>query len=216
MPYVLRPPIRKLGIVASLAASAIAFVAFPAIASADCDRQPSQRVFSTYGDEDLYTLVPGGDFDFGTPNWSLQAALLDSGDALKPNQAPHLKYSKTPKSLKINKGGSAYSATVCVDALRPTFRFFAFKKSGAAGNLDVRLQYSTSFGQIGIRDVATLGGKNFASWKIGPKLPLSTALPLNWELGESAQVRLVFDFADSASAKGQWLIDELYVDPYRR
>lgn len=216
MPYVLRPPIRKLGFVLTLVASVFAFAVFPAIASAACDRDPAQRVFSIYGDDDLYTMVPGGDFDFGTPDWWLDAALLDTRDALKPSEAPHLKPVKTPKSLKIDQGGSAHSAPVCVDGRYPTFRFFAFKKGGAAGSLQVRLQYVTSFGEKGVKYVDALDGKPFGSWKLSPILPLATALPLALDLGETAQVRLGFDYPDTTSAKGQWLIDEVYVDPYRR
>ena len=214
MPFVLRPPIRKIGLVLTLVASALAFVAFPAMASADCDPAPAQKVFAVYGDNDPYTLVPGGDFDFGTPDWWLSSAQLDSLDALTATQAPHLKAVKDPKSLEIDQSGSANSAAVCVDIRYPTFRFFAFKQGGAAGNLNVRLRYVTSYGDKGVKDVATFSGKSFGSWKLGPVLPLSTALPL--QLGETAQVRLVFDYVDSSSAKGQWLIDEVYVDPYRR
>ena len=214
MPFVLRPPIRKIGLALTLVTSAFAFVAFPALASADCQHDPAQRVFAAYGDNDPYTLVPGGNFDFGTPDWWLASAELDSPDALKPSQAPHLKAVKSPKSLEIEEGGSAYSASVCVDVLRPTFRFFAFKKGGSSGALNVRLRYVTSSGATGTKDVTTFAGKSFGSWKLGPVLPLATALPL--QLGETAQVRLVFDFPDSPSARGQWLIDEVYIDPYRR
>jgi hypothetical protein len=198
----------------------LAFVAFPALASADCPDQPSSDIFSVYGDQDDYSLVPGGDFDFSTPGWTLDRAKAEGADSLKRKNAPHLKSDKDAKSLKIDRQGYAVSPSLCVTIRHPSFRFFAFKKGGGAGDLSVRLYYTTSDGQRGVVSVAALDGNSFKTWQLGPSLPLWEALPLQDD--ETAQVRLIFDYGflpngnPEPGVKGQWRIDEVYVDPYRR
>lgn len=219
MPFVVRPPIRKIGISLALAVAALAFAASPALA-AECPDQPSSPIFSMYGDLENYSLVPGADFDYGTSGWYLERAKAEGIDSLKRKNAPHLTSDRDAKSLKIDKQGYAVSPPVCVDIRYPTFRFFAFKKDGGAGDLNVRLYYWTSDGQKGLVPVGSLDSDLFTSWQLAQSHPLWQALPLQGD--EVAQVRLVFDYGFLANGdpepgvRNQWRIDELYVDPYRR
>jgi hypothetical protein len=220
MPFVLRPPIRKIGLSFALVVAAFAFTASPALA-ASCPTEPSTQIFSIYGDLDFYSLVDGGDFDSTTPGWTFNRARPESTDALKRINAPHLGSDKDAKSLKIDKQGTAISAPVCVSILHPSFRFFAFKRDGGYGDLNVTLRYRTSGGDTD-RDVpvGSLYSDSFRSWKLAQSLPLWDALPLG--RNEIAQVRLVFDYgfkangAPDPNVRNLWRIDEVYVDPYRR
>jgi hypothetical protein len=220
MPYVLRPPIRKIGFSFALAVAAFAFAASPALA-ARCPEEPSSQIFSIYGDAEFYSLVDGGDFDYTTPGWSFVRARPEATDALKRTSAPHLVSDKDAKSLKIDKQGTAISAPICVSILHPSFRFFALKKDGGYGDLNVSLRYRTSGGDID-RDVpvGTLDSESFRSWGLAQSLPLWDALPLG--RNEIAQVRLVFDYGFKANGdpdpnvRNLWRIDEVYYDPYRR
>ena len=221
MPFVLRPPIRKLRVSIALGAAALAFVAFPGFASAaDCPSQPSSPIFSIYGDLENYSLVPNGDFDYSTTGWTFEKAKAEGGDSLKRKNAPHLKSDKDAKSLKLDKQGYAISPPVCVSILHPSFRFFAFKKGGGAGDLDVSLLYTTSDGDQSVVPVDDLDGDAYKSWSLSPSLPLWDALPLGDD--ETAQVQLVFAYGflpngkPEPGVKNQWRIDEVYVDPYRR
>ena len=101
------------------------------------------------------------------------------------------------------------------------------------GDLDVRLRWTDVEGEAHDNRVASLDGDSFEDdWQLSPRLPLGRALPLVGE--QTAQVNLVFDFGAKAKGKsspkgkgsprakgldrasGHWMIDELYVDPYRR
>ena len=192
MPFVLRPPIRKIGLSFALVVATFAIAASPALA-ARCPEEPSSQIFSIYGDDDFYSPVAGGDFDFTTPGWSFNRARPDTTDALKLRDAEHLDSDRNAKSLKIDKQGTAISAPFCVSNLHPSFRFFALKKNGGAGDLNVSLRYRTSDGDTD-RDVqvGTLDSDSFGSWELSQSLPLWSALPLR--RNEVAQVRLVFDY----------------------
>ena len=222
MPYVLRPPIRKIGLSCALVTAALAFAGLPAVASAaDCPDTPTSQVFSDYGDLLDYSPVDGGDFDSATPGWTFNRAKPDATDALKQKDAPHLESDAGAKSLKIDKQGYAISPPICVSVRHPSFRFFALKKGGGAGDLDVSLRYRTSDGDTDQDvEVGTLDSDSFGSWELAQSLPLWDALPLR--RNEIAQVRLVFQFGLQANGdpepgvKNLWRIDELYVDPYRR
>jgi hypothetical protein len=216
----MRPPVRKIGLSLALVVAAFAFAATPAMA-ASCPDEPSTQIFSLYGDYDYYSPVDGGGFDSTMPGWDLDRARPDSFDALKRRDAPHLRGDRDAKSLRIDKQGRAISPAFCVSNRHPTFRFFALKKDGGNGDLDVSLRYRTSDGDRD-RDVqvGTLDSDSFRSWELAESLPLWDALPLRSR--EIAQVRLVFDYGFRSngdpdwSVRNQWRIDEVYVDPYRR
>ena len=219
MPFVLRPPIRKARFSIALGAMALAFVAFPALASADCPDQPTAQIFSIFGDNQDYTLVPNGDFDTSATGWSLNNAKLEGAGSLKRKDAPYL--TKDGKSLRMDTQSYAVSPPVCVSERHPSFRFFARSNGKGNGDLSVRLLFTTSGGDQNLIKVGNLDYDSYDDqWALSPMLPLWSALPLS--SGETAQVRLVFDFgfldngAKEPGAKGQWRIDEVYVDPYRR
>lgn len=245
MPYVLRPPIRRVRLGLALAVIVLSAFAFPALASAACPVQPTSQVFAPYGDNENYSLVPGGDFELPTASWALKRAGLETEDSLKPGDAPHLlgrvvrdvngniKDVVDLESLRIDDKGLAVSPAVCVSVRHPTFRFFAFRAGGSSGDLDVRLRWTDDEGEAHDNRVASLDGSSFEdNWQLSPRLPLGRALPLEGE--ETAQVNLVFDFGAKSRGKsspkgkgspkakgldrafGHWMIDEVYVDPYRR
>lgn len=250
MPYVLRPPIRRVRLGLALAVLVLSAVAFPAFASAACPVKPTSQVFEPYGDNGYYSLVPGGDFDLGAPGWTLDRADLESSESFIPPPLISDLAAPEPLSLKITRKGRAVSPEVCVSVRHPTFRFFAFSSGGRADDLGVGLRWTDSQGHEHGNRVGSLDADSFeAGWKLSPELPLARALPLKGE--ETAQVKLVFDLgskykrdeydgsdarerrhkarsqrfhrghayghaADRWSKSGYWLIDQVYVDPYRR
>jgi hypothetical protein len=217
MPYVIRPPIRKLRASMTLGVAALALAAFPAGASAECLDDPVSPVFQAYGDLGDYFLVPGGNFAAASPDWYMERAKFDTRDALKPGQvAKHLIESRS-QSLRMDTESWIVSPPICVDVRRPHFRFFAYKKGGTVGGLNARLLYPGADGKWSVANVGTLSPGSYASWQITPQLELSRLLPI--EGNASMQVRFVFDYnvlEEDPAAKGQWFVDELYVDPYRR
>ncbi len=239
MPLMVHPPIRRADPGLALSAALLAFAALPAFATAAapvaltgtdrCVDGATAPIFQNYGDAADYAIVPGGDFeaDDGTgAGWALQGAKPQSAGALRPTDVKHeMRTPRDPKSqevldsrsLKMKRKGAAISPSICVSARHPTFRFFAFKPGGEVGNLDVSLRWTDGLGYSHEELVGSLDGSSFATWGIGPVLPLAERLNLTGS--DSAQVNLVFDFAkvrNGVKAQGEWLIDEVYVDPYRR
>jgi hypothetical protein len=215
MPYVIRPPIRKLRMSMTLGVVALATAVAPSMASANCLDEPVSPVFQAYGDSGDYFRVAGGNFAATTPGWYMERARLDTRDSLKPgSDAPHLVESKS-QSLKMETGSWIVSPPICVDVKRPHFRFFAYKKGGSIGSLNARLLWIGDDGKFNITSVGTLSPGQFTSWELTPQLELANRLPIQGE--QNTQVRFVFDYNNQESGtRGQWFVDELYVDPYRR
>jgi hypothetical protein len=216
MPYVIRPPIRKLRMSMTLGVVALATAVAPSMASAECLEEPVSPLFQAYGDDGDYFQVPGGNFALSTSGWYMERAKLDTRDALKPgSDAPHLVETKS-QSLRMDTNSWIVSPPICVDAKRPHFRFFAYKKGGTVGALNARLLYvNGADGKWNVAQVGSLDPSQYTSWELTPQLELAKALPI--QADESMQVRFVFDYNnEEAGTKGQWFVDELYVDPYRR
>jgi hypothetical protein len=168
-----------------------------------CPVPTSSPVLSVLGDQANYSLAPGGSFENGAPGWSLTDASIVPG-----NEPWYVGGSSDSRSLNIQTGGSANSASGCGNNLFPTWRFFAKSADGSAtSHLRVGVQWTTSWGFRGYTPITTLSGTDYASWQATPSLPLGSLIPG----GLTLTGRLVFS-ADG----GAWNIDDVYVDPYAR
>ena len=221
MPYTFCPPIRTARFTVTVAAALLALVAVPNAASAAaCKDTPTSTIFAAYGDFAQYKLFPNGDFDFGAQGWNLDNAVVDSNYSLKHSDAPQLVANGIEKSLRLSTQSRAVSSPYCVSDLYPSFRLFAFKRGGGAGNLTIKLSAISLTGKKLVTKVASLSPSSFTKWAPTPIIPLATALPL--AIGETAQVRLIFEYGFKADGTadptvlGPWRIDEVHVDPYRR
>jgi hypothetical protein len=132
-----------------LAAAALTLaVCAPAAQAAEtCPARAFSPVFAASGDNALYTLAPGGDFESGAAGWTLTgAARVDQG------------------SLSIPAGASALSPPICVEKNYPSWRFAA--RSGG-GKVAVEVLYPKQTKDSGA--VAPSGG-----WSLSPVLKFST------------------------------------------
>ena len=195
MPYVIRPPVRRMSLLGSLIAAAICtlLVVVPSrAAAATCDPVPVSNPFARFLDFADYALVPGGDFEPGAPGWSFQDAQVSNGVA------------------SIDPRGEAVSPAFCISADHPTFRFMTRGSAGGSNALRVFLRWNE--GNV-VREafVYELDG-SYSSWLPSPILPL--ALRLNLIQSDlSREVQLVFRVKPLSSS---WAIDDVYYDPYRR
>jgi hypothetical protein len=215
MPYVFRPPVRKMSWLGALAAAALFIFLLPSMARADDDDGGSyytaspcpdvavSNPFSVFGDYSDYTLVRGGDFESRADDWSLSRAGVVSG-----NESYYVGGESDSRSLSIGMFGKATSPRFCVDDRYPHFRFFA-RSSSPYGLLMVRARWTedddTEYETLGF-----LGGSVYGSWAPTAMLPLAEMLRLT-DRRRTQHVRLVF-----TSLAGTWQIDDVYVDPYRR
>jgi hypothetical protein len=192
----------------SLAGAMVALVAaLPAGAQAaggDCS-QPAAPVFSPWGDDAQYALVPNGGLEAGASGWTLSdGAAVQAG-----NEEFQVGGADDASSLAIPAGADATSGRACIDVGHPTIRLFA-RNQGSPGSV---LHVSVVFpGLLGGTMSLPIGSLTAGSdWQPTASLPvLVNLLSL---LRGNQQVSFRFSAGDDG---GNWAIDDLYVDPYSK
>lgn len=215
MPYVIRPPVRKMSWVGALALAAIIALLAPSLARADhsesyttssglgCDPVSVSQPFGIFGDYSDYYLADGGDFESGAPGWTLYGAEVVSG-----NETYYVGGAGHANSLRVGHWGRAVSNPFCVDARHPHFRFFA-RSSSDYGLLLVRARWTEGDDSEHVT-LGLLGASGYQSWSPTAMLPLADPLRLT-DTDRTQHIRLAF-----TALAGTWRIDDVYVDPYRR
>jgi hypothetical protein len=211
MPYVSAcPPRRLLVVAAALVAFALALLTGASAASADASACPipsASQVFSQFGDDAYYSLVPGGSFESDMSGWTLNDASVVSD-----NEPWYVGAAGDSQALSIRPGGSAVSPAFCVNDLFPTWRFFARVAWGSGfsrwSSLAVSVEWTDQNGNYGVTRVAALGSDFFRTWRPTPTLLLGPVLDDSTTMTE----RLVFSAGDGAG----WRIDDVYIDPYAK
>ena len=209
MPYVIRPPVRKMsvaGILAALTLCALLALSPSRADASDCDSASVSNPFASFLDFADYSLVPGGDFESGDAGWTLDDAAVAPG-----NESHQVGGSGDSHSLLIDDKGEAASPAFCVGSQHPTFRFFAQRVKGRGGSLKVSLRWNED-GHTRKVLVDTLAGKSYGSWQPSDILPLARWLDLDDDAG-TKDAQLVFE---AKGGRADWAIDDVFYDPYRR
>jgi hypothetical protein len=183
------------------------------VASApSCDNGATEQPFAQWGDDNQYFLAPGAGFEGSLGGWDLNAARV-VGD-----QEPWRVHGDGgTHGLVIPAGSSVVTSTMCVGLEHPTMRFFAHRSGGgllgAASQLVVTARVETSLGvvvEVPVGAVSALTG-NGTSWNRTPtQFVLASLLPLL--PGEHTPIQFRF----TAVGTGNWVIDDVYVDPRQR
>jgi hypothetical protein len=179
----------------------------PLVASAeDCDAQDLSQPFMPWADPASYTLAPDGGFEEGGSSWSLNGgASVGSG-----NESYNVRNAGDTHSLKLPSGSSAKSATMCVGLEHPTLRLFARNTGSPLSTLKVAVHFEDAAGNVHSLPIGVVAAGS--SWQ--PTQPmLVTANLLALLPGE--QTPVAFEFTPLGFG-GNWRIDDVYVDPYRR
>jgi hypothetical protein len=170
----------------------------------NCPAQPVSQPFARWLDPLSYQLAPGGSFEAGAPGWTLNGARLVAG-----NEPWKVAGAGGTTSLRLPAGSSATTPPICVGLEHPVIRFFARRNSGLLSTLvvtaTVRLQGG---GTLTLpAGVVVAGG----AWT--PTLPavvVGNFLPLL----PGQYTPVTFRFAPLLG--GDWQIDDVYVDPWKR
>jgi len=194
------------GALCALALAAPASHAGVLTASApSCPQPASSQVFLPWLDIANYQPAPDGGFEAGAKGWNLEGAATVAG-----NEPYAVGGAADDSALRLAAGGSATTPTFCVGIEHPTARFFAKRVGGSLlSTLRVDVRFEDSLGvtrELPIGLVALNGG----SWQ--PSLPMllvANLLPLL--PGDHTPVQLRF----VPQGGGSWLIDDVYVDPYK-
>lgn len=190
---------------AAAATTAMVLAIGPATASA-CDYSGADQVFAPWGDKHAYVLAPDGGFEAGGSGWSLSGG----AKTVAGNEAYYLNDAADSRSLALPGGSSAGSPPVCMSLDTPVFRMVARNSGDPSSRLRVEAVYKL-LGVVRTKDVSTVSSG--ADWT--PTQQMSTVLSLSTIVGtlipSYVQIRIT-----PLDDRGQWQVDDLYIDPYAR
>lgn len=166
-------------------------------ARADCADQALEQPFAPWADFAQYTLVGDGDFTGGAAGWE-----LDGADLVDDNEPWNVHGSGTPRALRLRAGDSATTPPICVTLAHPTMRFFLRNHGGLLGSLTVEVVTSSGL-VLPVGIVPGLIGDD--DWN--PSAPLAV-------VGNLVDGEVSFRF--TADGRGSYVIDDVYVDPYKK
>jgi hypothetical protein len=190
---------------ALLTIALLALAVFAGSAQA-CSSSGAKTVFSPWGDQRNYVLAPDGGFEAGGSGWQLNrgAAVVEG------NESYYLNAAADSKSLSLPAGSSAVSPPVCMAIDTPSFRLVARNSGNPSSQLRVEAVYKL-LGLVRTRTAGTL--RAGSAW--APTQSVSTVLTLSTLVGTLIPSAIEIRFTPLDSS-GQWQVDDVYVDPFRR
>ena len=194
---------------ATCAVGAVAAVAIPVSAQAklldlsQCDNSSLSQPFTQWGDNNLYKLAPGADFEGTLSGWALQGGAAQGSGS----ESFGVTGSVGASSLSLPAGATATSPTTCVNAAYPDFRLFT-RTDTPGSSVTVSVVYSAPLlGTVTIPVGVVLPS---SSWQ--PTAPMLTASAIPGLVnGGTANVSLRF-----TSNGGTVQVDDVFVDPWGR
>jgi hypothetical protein len=197
--------------VATLATVAIIALAAPAGATASvrwkppkdqahkCDIPASTTVFAAFGDFNAYFLAPGGSFEDGL-TWTA----LGRAEMAPVNDPFALGTEAFGRSLRLRPGAIVITPKLCVTADLPHLRFVA--KAFGSGQLDVEVRVYGLRNEIVDSSSGGISPSDHRQWAPSRFVDLKTQ-DLQQKVG---YIDVVF------RSQGDWLIDDVYIDPRAR
>jgi hypothetical protein len=161
-----------------------------------CPGQVLEQPFIPWEDDALYTLMPDGDLTLGGAGWD-----LDGAEVVEDNEPWYVHGGDEPGAVRVESGGSATTAPICITKDHPTMRYFVRNSGGDYGTLLVEAVLPN--GQAYAIDVL-FGMDESTEWAPSPITPIFANLVSN-------EVSFRFSASGPDSA---WVIDDVYVDPY--
>lgn len=188
-----------------IAIALLAMTAFAGSAQA-CSSTGAEKVFGPWGDQRDYVLAPDGGFEAGGAGWELNRG----AKVVEGNESYYLNDAGDAKSLSLPAGSSAASPPVCMAIDTPSFRLVARN----SGDPSSRLRVEAVFNLLGLVRTKSAGTLSAGTgW--APSQSVSTVLSLSTVVGTLIPSAIEIRFVP-LDAKGQWQVDDLYIDPFRR
>jgi hypothetical protein len=186
----------------------------PAASAADPSRtttcttssQSFSQVFdrAPWYDPANYTLLAGGDVEGDLPDWTLSGA---TGPVVG-NETFSVGSADDTRSLALSGTSSVTSAPICVGLEYPTMRFFLRNSGAPTGRLKVEIRTVTPLGLVTTLLPTTLTGSG--DWQLSPPILLVANIGALLSRGGVTPISIRF-----TANGGAWLLDDVYVDPYR-
>jgi hypothetical protein len=171
-----------------------ALVLMPGAAlAAECPVQATTQAFAQWGDTNEYFLAPGGSFE--TLSWT------KFGNVALSTQDDPFAIADGTYSVHLSENETVRSLPFCVDHTMPHMRFMARGRDQL--DVEVRVTYRGSTDSSS----GSVSSSAHRDWAPSRFIALKTdALPA----GESATATVAF------RSNGDWRVDNVFVDPYRR
>ena len=101
-----------------------------------CSDPDVAPLLSSFKDDSLYFVAPGGDFEDGAPGWQ-----LDGGAQIGSGSSVLAPLGAGGSSLRLPAGSAATSPAFCVDERYPKFRLTVGQLGTAKGKVSVSVVY---------------------------------------------------------------------------
>lgn len=190
--------------VAATAAVAPLAAAAPTAPATSCPDLPASQIFAPWGDQLLYSLVPGGDFEGALVGWEAV------GGSVVADGVNTLGVGPDANSYRLPEGRTLTTAPTCVtkDSIYARFitKTIGLPKKGAP-SLRTDILWQNARGQW--KPVANATTGFVSGWDASPRVATSADVRLGD--GETANIRVKF-----TATRGTWGIDDVYVDPRMR
>lgn len=194
------------GIAATAAAIACAAPAQAATLSNPDNCAPSPTLsqpFSGWSDFASYTRLSGGHFETGAAGWTLtRAAVVDGNEPFNLGGAG-------AHSLNLPAGASAVSAPICIDPTYPFYRLVARNTGDRASALHMEVLFLDAKGNIKSSKSLDYHATTTAWAPTG-------AAPINVFTAKTTVSAAPIALRFTSMGKGNWQIDDVFVDPYMR
>jgi hypothetical protein len=184
-------------VLAAAAAALLGFFAFSSAAQA-CSYPDAEQVFAKWGDSGYYELAPDGGFEEGGNGWTFTGG----AELVAGNETEFLNEAEDQSSLWLPYRGVATSPKVCVDESTPHFRLMTLNGGDDRAKLRVTVTYEGANARVRTTDIRADG-----EWE--PTDPLR----LEADGLRERVARISFTPKDD---DGDWLVDDLYIDPFSR
>ena len=192
---------RRIGLAGILALAALAFAGSSSALAAGCPPQPLSQTFLPWLDVAWYLPAPDGGFEGGAEDWTLA-----DGAALVDGDNPYL---SGERALSLPAGSTATTAPMCIGVEHPTIRLFARNTGAPSSTLAVSVVFSDPLlGVTRSLPVGLIGAGD--DWSPTPVMPVVVNL-----LSLLGDQQASFRFT-ALDAGGEWTIDDVYVDPYKK
>jgi hypothetical protein len=175
----------------------LAFLVAAPPARAACEDQVLEQPFAQWSDPAYYTLVGDGDLTGGGAGWILEGAELAAD-----NEPWYVHGGDTPAALRLRADDRATTPPLCVTPDHPTMRFFARNAGTVRSSLLVEVMLDPEQAlPIGV----VSGAVQDDDWAPSQAFPI---------IANEFDDEVAFRF--TAIGGGEWLIDDVYVDPYKK
>ena len=191
---------RRIGPAGALALVTLAFACTGEARAAGCPTQPVSQTFLPWLDPAWYVPAPQGDLEGDGGEWTFAG-----GAAVADGNEPFL---AGERSLTLPAGSSATTAPMCIGIEHPTIRLFARNTGDPLSTLTVSVVFRDILHFRRTLPVGLVAAG--PSWS--PTLPMPLTVNLLSLLGDQD---VAFRFTPARDG-GEWAIDDVWVDPYKK